>query len=377
LLTFAIVIPNLNQSHFLPTAFKSLTCQKEAIELALMDGGSTDNFSEIEKRYSDNITFWRSEPDRGQADAIRTGLNKIAGDIVAWLNADDYYFPDTLEKVAKCFEENPELDVVYGDAIHVNPKGNFLSYFLQIKEFCSQKITRTNFICQPACFVRRSAYERVGGIDPALQYTMDWDLWCKLAESGSRFHYLREVLAAVRYYPGTKTLSRNWKRYMEIWRIERKYGHRLFPLSWPGSFLFDLSFQKRKNVVEKYTFAFLNIMRRLKKKLIGKNDFENNPIKRNYGFHRWDHIIEGCCTIHIPWYDRSLWTYLRLKVHPETKNYDIEINDKKCEKAVLENGFLLVKLPTLEKPHRKISIKCMNSRQWKMLEFSCMIQKAE
>jgi glycosyltransferase involved in cell wall biosynthesis len=145
LLTFAIVIPNLNQSHFLPTAFKSLTCQKEAIELALMDGGSTDNFSEIEKRYSDNITFWRSEPDRGQADAIRTGLNKIAGDIVAWLNADDYYFPDTLEKVAKCFEENPELDVVYGDAIHVNPKGNFLSYFLQIKEFCSQKITRTNF----------------------------------------------------------------------------------------------------------------------------------------------------------------------------------------------------------------------------------------
>lgn len=92
MLSFAIVIPNLNQSHFLPEALESLRHQTSKFELAVMDGGSVDEFDRIVQRYTDIITYLHSAPDAGQADAIQRGKYIINGDIVAWLNADDYYF---------------------------------------------------------------------------------------------------------------------------------------------------------------------------------------------------------------------------------------------------------------------------------------------
>ncbi|MHC4130054.1 MAG: glycosyltransferase family 2 protein, partial [Planctomycetota bacterium] len=193
MLSFAIVIPNLNQSHFLRTALESLRHQSVPFEVALMDGGSTDDLHSVIEPYSDIITFFRSRPDSGQADAIREGKNALSGDVVAWLNADDYYFAGALNRVAAAFEQDPELDVVYGDAVHVTPEGFFLSYFPRIQEFNRKDLTCSCFICQPSCFVRRSAYEALGGIDSSLRYTMDWDLWCRLSEHGARFCYLHEV----------------------------------------------------------------------------------------------------------------------------------------------------------------------------------------
>jgi hypothetical protein len=246
-----------------------------------------------------------------------------------------------------------------------------MSYFPPIQEFNANDLTRTCFICQPACFVRRTAYERVGGVNPNLHYTMDWGLWNRLSKSGVKFYYLHEVLAAVRYYPGTKTLSRDWKRYMEIWRIERKYGHRLLPRSWIGTYMFDLSFQERKNLVDKYAFTLLHRMRKLKKRLIDKKDLKNNSIKTNYGFHPWDSFVEGQGIIHIPWYGNREWTRLILKVDPASDRYRFKINGQDCEKAMLKNGYLVVDLPKLTSPNREISIECMESKKWELLEFSC------
>jgi len=222
MLSFAIVIPNLNQSHYITSALESLRHQSVPLQVAIMDGGSTDNFKTVIEPYTDIITVVNSRPDAGQAAAIREGKNKIEGDIVAWLNADDYYFPNVLDKVASCFEKDPQLDVVYGDAVHVSPEGFFKSYFPAIQEFNQKELIRSNFICQPACFVRRSAYEEVGGVDHRLKYTMDWDLWCRLAQAGATFQYFHNVLAAVRYYPETITLSGSLKRYLEIYCLEKE-----------------------------------------------------------------------------------------------------------------------------------------------------------
>ena len=123
MLSFAIVVPNLNQTHFLPDALEGLRYQTSPFELAMTDGGSTDGFDEVVEEYADMITYLRSGPDKGQAFAIREGKNTISWDIVAWLNADDYYFPETFEKVVYRFGNDPKLDVVYGDAIHVSPEG--------------------------------------------------------------------------------------------------------------------------------------------------------------------------------------------------------------------------------------------------------------
>jgi GT2 family glycosyltransferase len=371
MLVFAIVIPNLNQSHFISTALESLRYQSSPFNLALMDGGSTDNFRTVIEPYTDIITVLRSQPDAGQAAAIREGKNQIGGDIVAWLNADDYYFPNVLDKVASCFEQDPHVDVIYGDAVHVSPEGFFLSYFPPIQEFNARDLTRTCFICQPACFVRRSAFERVGGINPTLEYTMDWDLWCRLALAGAKFQYIHDVLAAVRYYPKTKTSRGGKRRYKEIYRIERKYGKRVFPVSCLGSYYYGLTHKAKKNIPQRVCFKFLAILRSLKKSVSKVGSSKPTTPDTNYGFHRWNPIVEGVCAIHLPWYDKQLWKRMYLEVEPHGQIYSITINNSDSYVVTAIEGRIALDIPSLEQPHRIISIECPRVQRWKLLRFYC------
>lgn len=371
MLTFSLVIPNRNQSHFLPFALESLRHQSVPFNLAVMDGGSTDNFNEVLGEYADITTYSQSAADDGQAAAIREGFERVPGDIVSWLNADDYYFPGALDRVAACFEADPNLDVVYGDAIHVTEEGLFLSYFPPIQEFDERDLTRTCFICQPACFVRRSACERVGGVDASLIYTMDWDLWCRLARAGVKFYYLHEALAAVRYYHGTKTLSGSRKRYNEVWRIERKYGGRLLPLSWFGLYLFDLMFKPDKTVNEIILFNLLKSLRYLKKKLIGLLTAKTDSQKPLYGFHTWKPVVDGQCIIHLPWYDKRKWKKIYLQVEPADLLFEIIINDFPADTVKAEGGRIAIEVPLIDDPYRRILISCCENLRWKLLSFGC------
>ena len=370
--TFAIVIPNLNQSHFLPWALESLRIQTRPFSLALMDGGSTDNFKEAIEGYSDMITYLHVGPDGGQASAIRKGKEAIPGDIVSWLNADDYYFPETFEKVASCFESDPELDVVYGDAVHVTPEGFFLSYFPPIQAYHPGTLTRRCFICQPACFVRRAAYEKVGGLNPALRYTMDWDLWCRLSISHARFQYIHEPLAAVRYYPGTKTLSSDGLRYREIWRIERKYGHRPLPLSWPGFYRFDLSFKTERTLFEEMALSALDVLRKMKRRGFVRRSTEDEMSLPIYGFDRFESsVVYGQCTIHLPWYGRQAWERLYLSIRPLHSSCRVTVNGEDCAWEASDNNRLVVRLPHVGGPHITIAIQqAEGTSPWRLQEFS-------
>ena len=341
-----------------------------------MDGGSTDNFSAIAAKYSEMISYMRSAPDGGQAAAIAEGKSKIPGEVVCWLNADDYYFPQTLDKVASCFEKDPELDVLYGDAIHVNPEGFFLSYFPPAREFDAKEITKNCFICQPACFVRRSAYEKIGGINPQLQYTMDWDLWCRLSANGAKFRYLPEVLAAVRYYHETKTLSGGKRRYREIYRIEKNYGRRLLRISFLGGLYYSLTFKKDKSFAELIFSIFFETLTKLKNTYNRIFNSEHPSNMLLYGFHRWQPIVEGSCTIQVPWYDSRKWRRLRLKVEPPIEGYEITINGNRCNHVYIEQGYLVSEMPELQGPYRRIQINNPTNKRWKLLEFTCDLQNA-
>jgi glycosyltransferase involved in cell wall biosynthesis len=371
MLTFAIVIPNYNQSHFLPWALESLRHQSVPLNVALMDGGSTDNFEEVAKRFSDDITCLKSGPDGGQSAAIKEGKTLLSGDIVAWINADDYYFPGALEKVAAAFEKDPSLDVVYGNAIHVDSDGIFQSYFFPIQEFDGRDLIRSCFICQPACFVRRKAYEKIGGINPNLKYTMDWDLWHRLSLSGAKFKYIRELLAAVRYYHGTKTMSGDGQRYKEIWRIERKYGWRLLPFAWAGFYRHDLFFASNRTFFENCSLKILDYLRGLKKNLLRNRNSKSEWRNHLYGFHRWESVVQENCEIHMPWYDKRSWKMLYFHVDPLNRNYQISINGMLCDYDFSSPYYIRIKCPAIEEPHRKISIENKEIKQWKFLGLSC------
>lgn len=370
---FAIVIPNYNQSHFLPWALESLRHQSAPFNLALMDGGSSDNFQVVADAYSDIIAHLESGPDGGQSAAIKKGKAIIPGDIVSWLNADDYYFPGALDKVSSFFERNPTIDVVYGDAVHVTADGFFLSYFPPVQSFNPKDLARSCFICQPACFVRRKVYERIGGIDAALKYTMDWDLWHRLSLAGAKFHYLHELLAAVRYYPGTKTMSGNGRRYREIWRIERRYGHRLLPFSWLGFYRYDLSFKEKRDPFEKFFLYMLDKLRKSKKGLQGFQRARGELKQTLYGFHRWEPVVENNCTVHLPWYGERRWRRLYLRVKPIDDEYIVTINDSLCRHAVDDEGRLMIDVPMITDPYRKITISRFGGGDWRLLAFSCKL----
>lgn len=229
----AIVVPSFQQGSYLPLALEGLARQTYgSLETAVFDNMSTDTSAEVLRLFEGRMTRIVRAPDRGQADALRTGFASTRADVLGWLNADDPIFPETLERVAAVFRDRPDVDVVYGQCAFVSASGQFLGYFHDIQDFSRRDLVNfRNFIPQPSAFFRRSAYEAVGGIDPLLHYTMDWDLWCRMAKAGCRFHRLDEVLAAARIHPDAKTSKGGRDRSMELWRVNRRHAWRGIPLA--------------------------------------------------------------------------------------------------------------------------------------------------
>ena len=368
---FAIIIPNLNQSHFLPTLFESLNAQSASYATAVMDGGSQDDFTTITSTYQDLIQYSRSHPDNGQSAAINEGSRKIRGKYITWLNADDYYYPYTLAYIRDLFNRYPECDVIYGNAIHVDRDGNFLSYFPPAIDFDQKELTRNCFICQPACFMRSEAFFKVGGLNPNLHYTMDWDLWCRLSQQGSQFLYVDKPLAAVRYYPDTKTLSGNYKRLLEMYRHEQRYGKRRLKLSWLLSYYYGLTLRDRTFSESLFYYPF-KALYEARQHLRPSNGLTQKKNKLLYGFHRWKPIVRSKCEIHFPWFQETSWKTLRLKLKPldGMGSYRLSVSDLKFNMRPSQNDYLVLELDEHAPNYALITIENQNNANWVLESFS-------
>jgi glycosyltransferase involved in cell wall biosynthesis len=226
------VTPSYNQGKYLEHTIQSVLRQDYVrIEYLVVDGASTDNSVEIIKRYflesgsllpntqlqNHHINWWVSEQDSGQAEAINKGLARVKGDIVAWLNSDDYYLPDTISAVVKVFEENPDVVMVYGDMLAVNEHGQTINV-LKYKQVSLQDLLCFQIIGQPSVFFRRSVLEKTGGLDITFHFLLDHHLWIRIAQQGEILH-VPQTWSVARYHATAKNRAKAAEFGREAFRI--------------------------------------------------------------------------------------------------------------------------------------------------------------
>lgn len=219
----SIVTPSYNQAQFLESTILSVLNQNcPNLEYIIIDGGSTDGSVEIIKRYEKYLTYWVSEKDKGQTQAINKGFQKSTGKIIAWLNSDDTYLPETLYKIMKNFKQNPEADLIFGNIYFINEHDKRIGELRFTKFNFDTLIYEGGNLHQTGTFWTRKIYEEVGGLDADYKFCMDYDFFCRVAKAGNLYH-MRDFLANFRIHANAKSATINHIGCKEHQEIMRRY----------------------------------------------------------------------------------------------------------------------------------------------------------
>lgn len=223
--SITVVTPSFNQGRFLTETMESIHGQHYPdLEHIIIDGGSEDESLSIIRNYEDRLSYWVSEPDKGQTDALIKGFARSQGDIQCWLNSDDLFEPGALAQVGVFFARHPQVDFVYGNSTWIDEHSQVIkpkrehgfSRFIWMYDH--------NFIPQPSAFWRRRLYERVGGLDPQFDLAMDADLWIRFADVTKPCH-VSSFWSRMRFYGEQKNTRLRSRSSLEGKAIRSRYLH--------------------------------------------------------------------------------------------------------------------------------------------------------
>jgi glycosyltransferase involved in cell wall biosynthesis len=233
----SIVTPSYNQAHFLERTIKSVLDQGYPnLEYIVMDGGSTDDSLEIIRRYSNQLAYWVSAPDGGQAEAIQRGFARSTGEILGWLNSDDLLLPGSLQHIAAQFLRKPGADFLAGGYVNIDESDRVTWCHWPVTPTFERILLVGFYVGQPACFWSHLAYDRVDGIDPTFQFGLDGDLFLRMLHRGQAIS-TTHLLACFRSHPASKSarlqevhlaekakINKYWNRDY----LQRVHGRRVY-----------------------------------------------------------------------------------------------------------------------------------------------------
>ena len=223
----SIITPSFNQGKFIRETIDSVLNQTyDNIEYIVIDGGSTDETIDILKSYQGKIKYI-SEKDHGQANAINKGLALSSGEILGFLNSDDFLFPDAIQTVVDTFSRSTKL-WVSGDYWIVDSQNKRIQWavilYKKILRLFSSKamFLFVDYIIQPSTYWKRKLYEKVGQFDESLSFVMDYDYWLRAFEF-STVKIIQKPLSCFRIHNQSKGGVRYVEQFAEEIQILRKY----------------------------------------------------------------------------------------------------------------------------------------------------------
>ena len=219
----SIITPSYNQQEFLEKTILSVLGQGYTnLEYIIIDGGSTDGSVEIIKKYEDRIAYWVSEKDNGQAHAINKGFEMATGDIIAWINSDDYYLPGAFFTVAHLLDTTkPEL--LFGQCIRVHLDEGYVNNTAPYKAHLHTDLLISDYLEQPATFWTREALTLAGILDSSLHFTFDWEWYIRLKILGVNFKPSETFFAVYQFHHRNKSNPNNNERNREIYEVYKKH----------------------------------------------------------------------------------------------------------------------------------------------------------
>ena len=226
----SIITPSYNQVQFLEKTIESVLAQDYPnLEYIIVDGDSTDGSKELIQRYEKEITAWISEPDQGQSEAINKGFELAKGEIFAWLNSDDLYYPWAIEQAVDYLLKTPEVGMVYGDTDIIDDNGQVIGMF-NAQQTNYQRLMRGGvYIPQPAAFWYSDLYRKVGALDTSYYFAMDYDLWVRFAKN-AEICYIPQLWSSFRIHGHGKTMVSDDRCWPEMRRVFQREGGGLFSL---------------------------------------------------------------------------------------------------------------------------------------------------
>lgn len=202
----SIVTPSFNQSQYLEETILSVISQEYPnLEYIIIDGGSTDGSVEIIKKYEPWLSYWVSEPDRGQSHAINKGFGHSTGEIMAWINSDDYYEKGAFQVVAKTFLAS-STGWVAGNCFVLEENGRIRKGKGKPKPVKESWMVTCHY-AQPAVFWRRNLWNACRGLDETLHYSLDYELWLQFAQIQPFAYWIDQHLAYFRLHDQSKTMN--------------------------------------------------------------------------------------------------------------------------------------------------------------------------
>ncbi len=224
----SIVTPSYNQARYLEATIRSVLDQDHSeIEYILVDGGSTDGSQNIIQRYADRLAWWTSEKDKGHADALNKGFAHAHGEILAWLNSDDTYYPGAVAGAVAALQAHPEVGMVYGDADLTDHDGRIIGRFASRQTDYRRMLRGAVHIPQATTFFRADLWRQLAPLDLSLFFGFDYDFWVRLAKI-SPLLYVPQTWATFRLHGEGKSIRNDDLCYPDMLRVQqRETGRRL------------------------------------------------------------------------------------------------------------------------------------------------------